>query len=196
MEYYTVYLHTNKINGKKYIGMTCQPPEKRWKNGNGYKNNNSFLSDIEKYGWKSFEHKIIASNLSEIEASVIERIIIELFNLVDKENVYNKMIGGLKSGMKGKHHKESTKEMISSARKKGGFSEEHKKHISEAKKGINHHFAKPVYQYKKDGTFLKKWDYMTKASETLNICKTSISSCCLGHRKSAGGYVWSYEKKE
>ena len=35
---YTVYQHKNKINGKIYIGITMQEPEKRWGvNGRNYK---------------------------------------------------------------------------------------------------------------------------------------------------------------
>lgn len=34
---YTVYIHTNKINNKCYIGITCKKLEERWRtNGSGY----------------------------------------------------------------------------------------------------------------------------------------------------------------
>ena len=50
MNNFYVYIHTNKINNKKYIGITCQNPSKRWRNGNGYKNG-YFAKAIKKYGW-------------------------------------------------------------------------------------------------------------------------------------------------
>ena len=45
---YKVYMHKNKINGKIYIGQTCQEPERRWMNGEGYKTQSLFYNAIKK----------------------------------------------------------------------------------------------------------------------------------------------------
>ena len=71
MNNYIIYCHTNKINGKKYIGQTCQSPQKRWgNNGSEYinKGNIHFKSAILKYGWDNFTHEILYTNLSPQEA--------------------------------------------------------------------------------------------------------------------------------
>ena len=62
IHYYFIYMHINKINNKKYVGITYQnPPEKRWKNGKAYlkTSNPYFYNSIQKYGWESFEHIIL-----------------------------------------------------------------------------------------------------------------------------------------
>lgn len=59
---YSIYIHLNKINDKKYIGITCKKPEIRWANGLGYKKQ-PFWNAITKYGWDNFEHIIIKDNL-------------------------------------------------------------------------------------------------------------------------------------
>lgn len=65
---YCIYKHTNLINGKVYIGQTCQSPEKRFgKNGNGYRGCRYFYNAIECYGWDNFEHEILETNLKDIE---------------------------------------------------------------------------------------------------------------------------------
>ena len=38
---YKVYCHTNKINGKQYIGVTSQPLHRRFRNGEGKVHNTS-----------------------------------------------------------------------------------------------------------------------------------------------------------
>ena len=62
---WVIYKHTNLINGKIYIGQTCQNPEDRWDYGCGYKKHNlHFYNAIKKYGWKEgFSHEIIEKNI-------------------------------------------------------------------------------------------------------------------------------------
>ena len=47
---YSVYMHINKINNKKYVGITSRKPEVRWQNGTAYNRNPHFNAAIEKYG--------------------------------------------------------------------------------------------------------------------------------------------------
>ena len=69
---YIVYCHINNINNKKYIGITCQTPEQRFRNGKGYKSSKYFNSAIIKYGWENFTHTILFEHLSEKEAKTKE----------------------------------------------------------------------------------------------------------------------------
>ena len=104
-----VYCHTNKINGKKYIGITCQKPERRWQNGYGYKTK-YFYNAIQKYGWDNFEHEILRENLSFDDAKQLEiKYIAELHTCIyDSEcNGYNATFGG--DGCLGYKHSEETK---------------------------------------------------------------------------------------
>lgn len=52
--------------------------------------------------------------------------------------------------------------------------------------------SKVVYQYDLNDNFIKKWDSLTQIENELKIKKAYISRVCLGERKSAKGYKWSY----
>lgn len=58
---WTIYKITNTINGKSYIGQTCQKVEDRWsEHKRGKTSKNSPLKRaIEKYGWDNFTKEII-----------------------------------------------------------------------------------------------------------------------------------------
>lgn len=89
-----IYCHTNKINNKKYIGQTCQKPEKRWAKGNGYKNNKHFYKSIQKYGWDNFEHEVLFENLKHEKANQIEITLIHILKTQNPEFGYNIAKGG------------------------------------------------------------------------------------------------------
>lgn len=57
--------------------------------------------------------------------------------------------------------------------------------------------SRPVYQYdKKSGLFIREFESIRCAAIYSDISATSINMCCNSHIKSAGGYIWSYEKTQ
>lgn len=55
---------------------------------------------------------------------------------------------------------------------------------------IHHPLAKKVYQYSKEGKFIKEWNSIAEAGRELSINHSNISMCIKGKRKVAGGFVW------
>ena len=74
---FIVYIHTNIVNGKRYVGITSHKPEERWRRGKGYKHCVLFYKAILKYGWDMFEHEIFAAHLTKEEAENMEVILIK-----------------------------------------------------------------------------------------------------------------------
>lgn len=53
---------------------------------------------------------------------------------------------------------------------------------------------KKVNQYDLKNNLIKHWDSIIDASLKLNIDSSSITKVCRSKRKSAGGYIWKYER--
>lgn len=177
---FKIYIHRNKTNNKVYIGQTCQALEKRWGKGSGYIHNPYFYSAINKYGWDNFEHIVWADNLTQDEANFIEKRLIVLFNTTDRRFGYNCRSGGDNS----KHSQESIEKMRR-VKKGHPVSEECKQRIGRAN-------SKSVNQYTKDGDFVARHESMTQAEVKTGIKFQSISQCCRGIIKTAGGYKWFF----
>lgn len=126
---YCVYCHTNKINGKRYIGQTCLQPENRWRKGEGYKGCIRFYNAIQLYGWDNFTHEILATGLSKEEADTMEIQLIAEYKTQNSLFGYNIAAGGA-SAMT-----EETKRKISESHKGKRHTEESKKKMSKSKKG-------------------------------------------------------------
>ena len=109
---YVVYKHTNLINGKVYIGQSCDYLE-RWRcGGKNYFQSIKFYNAIKKYGWDNFEHEILYENLSKNDADEKEKILIKQYDSINcgynlktggsrgdlSEESLNKMSNSLKRG--------------------------------------------------------------------------------------------------
>lgn len=54
---------------------------------------------------------------------------------------------------------------------------------------------KKINQYDLTNHFIKTWSSLMEASRSLKINKATISFCCQGKRKTAGGFIWKYFEK-
>lgn len=90
---YKVYCHTNKINGKKYIGITCRTLNERWRHGEGYIGQ-PFYSAINKYGWNGFKHEILFENVTCEYACNKEIELIKEYKTYNNKFGYNADMGG------------------------------------------------------------------------------------------------------
>lgn len=218
MENYIVYMHTNKANGKHYIGITSKNAKSRWKLGKGYAKQKRFYSAIKSHGWDGFDHIILFNGLSKQTAEEYETFFIKLFNSNDLEKGYNIENGGVTHKLSeeqkdhlrkintGKRHSEETKRKMSEAHK--GMSTKWltgktasditKQKMSMARRGERNPNSKHhIFQYDLQGNFIAEYEYMGKIKNALNKSNIDhISDCCRGTRRKAYGYMWSYTLEE
>lgn len=180
MSYGFVYMTTNLINGKKYIGQ-----KKYGRNCDSYLGSGRVLKQaIEKYGKENFKREILEECDTKVELDKAEKNWISFYNASNDEMFYNIALGGdgntgligernpyynkghLLEGEKNpfhgrKHSEESKKKMSDSLKGKPKdklrgrtFSEEHKRKLSLANnfKGENH----PLFGKKHSADSLSK----------------------------------------
>ena len=162
---YTVYCHTFP-NGKKYIGITQQEPQRRWRDGKGYEGQ-AVYNAILKYGWKNIKHDILFTGLTKSEAEQKEIELIKALETDSHKHGYNVESGGNASRLSevtkeklskskreyykthkhwnaGKHLSNETRSKISEAHKGKKMSEELKRKQSARFSGKNN----PMYNVK------------------------------------------------
>lgn len=67
------------------------------------------------------------------------------------------------------------------------ITEERRQRMIEVSKG------KTVIQCDLQENIIKEWRSIKSVDRELNICRASITECCKGKRKTAGGYIWIYK---
>ena len=218
---YTVYKHTNKFNNKVYIGITSQKPEQRWgNNGANYKTSPHFYSAIQKYGWDSFKHEILFTELTKEEACLKEQELIKLYNSMNKEFGYNQTSGGecctmsdesklkLSQSMIGNKNgvghpcSDEKKQKISDAQKGRKLTKEHKDKLSKAaskrhipcseskKKTLSQNYPKKRKIYCEELDMV--FESVQECGRQLDIPATNITKLCNGRGKTLKGYHLRY----
>lgn len=205
-----VYLTTNSVNNRKYIGQhTHNKPELDTR----YLGSGKILQQaLDLYGRDKFTTEILEWAESKEELDRLEKSYIERFDAVNSDEFYNILAGGSSLGsgpnhpsygkphngdtsgcnnpMYGKHHSEESKQLIRQNRNPVKLSPKHKQKLIRANIG-NKKRAKTTYQYTVEGVFVNEY---LSASDTKNygFNETCVMYCCQGVQKQHKGFLWSY----
>ena len=186
---YCVYCHTNKINGKRYIGITNNV-KRRWRtNGIEYKpdknmnQNVAFWNAIQKYGWDNFDHEILVDNLTFDEAKQLERYYIHKYQTFigyfDKREDrlgYNSTLGGEGTqGLKGELHPNYGKHLT----------DEQKSKLVDAN-------SIAIDEYSIKGKFIKTWKSCKEACDYYSIDSKNMWELLNGKRISIHNKIFRY----
>ena len=88
-----IYCYRNKINGKRYIGQTINPQQRKSAHiSDSTHIDTKFYRAVRKYGWDNFEYEILAESEDRNVLDKLEVDFIKSFNSI--ENGYNIRSGG------------------------------------------------------------------------------------------------------
>lgn len=209
---YTVYLRTNKINGKQYVGQTenFKNREKDWKCLKARYGSYYFTKDRNKYGIENFDVKILAEVDSREEAWGLEQKFIKELNTMFP-NGYNMSYGGEKSSgykhseeqkkiwsikRKGKHNSPSTefKKGMTPWMKGRKMSEDHREKDRLTHLGKISPKRRPVVQLTLDGKYIKEFSHLMAAAIELGFkSDESIRKACKESWRTSGGFKWMFK---
>jgi group I intron endonuclease len=132
-----VYLITNKLNGKKYVGKTLRTVDYRWAQHKttAFNGNSMFPihAAIRKYGTDAFSVEVLESGLPEPQLSKREmELIDEHRSHIKFQMGYNKAAAGELHPMFGRNHSDETKQAWSETRVGEGNSFFGKNHTEQA----------------------------------------------------------------
>jgi hypothetical protein len=201
---FIVYMHENKIDGKKYVGITSKRPEERWgSNGKNYKNTkyNYFWNAIQKYGWDNFKHNILIEDLSLSDALKNEFRISKEHKTTNPKYGYNGRVGTggnfeVSNILRKKYSEATTGEnnpMYGKKHSKESIIKMTEINIKNAKYGKDNPASKAVKGTNIIDNSEIIFESANQAAKHFNLFNNGhIIECCRGKRKTCKGYRWEY----
>lgn len=197
MSDYVVYVHQNKINGKRYVGITNNTSKRWYGKGKHYNGCPYFYSAIQKYGWDNFAHEVIVRGLTLAEASEMEQYYIAKYKTCDKEYGYNLTRGGQNAPtMLGKHHSEETKRKIGEGNRGKKHSEIQNQQHSAHMKGLMVGSRNPKSTAVRCINTGEIFESQSIAAKAKGVLQSKIYKCCNGQASHTHGLKWEYVELE
>ena len=188
---YTVYRLENVVTKKNYIGVTSLEPKIRWCKGYEGKMKEAIDAFPLDLCWKKH---IEFQTPNKEQALELEAELMKWYDSV--ENGYN--ISSYSGGTYKRSDETRRKISESMTGENNPFygkrhTEETKKKLSESHKGKINAPTKSVLQFSKDGEFIAEYSSAHEAERQTGCYQGNICQCCMGKRKSCGGFIWQYK---
>ena len=162
----SIYIITNNVNKKVYIGMTTQPLEERFK-----------------------QHLRCHRRTNQDKVSYFDKCI----GIIGENHFFIQELLSLKNANKSaliqelkKYEREFVKRYQSNNSRYG---------YNRTAGGDDIHLNdKPIWQYDKNGVFIQEFPSITEAAKQLHLHKSDLGHCCKHNRSVlVGGFRWSYK---
>ena len=224
MRTYYIYKATNKINGKSYVGQTCDFHSRVWQHQRCYeKEDCDFHRAIKEFGFDNFSWEIIETCESEDRACELEKYYIEKFNTY--RDGYNMTKGGkgapyhnaravvlltldgqyikrydsaMDAEIDGFHNADVLLNCKGKRRQTKGymfmFDDEYESNGAKAYRKPKPNGMRSIIQCDMEGNFIQKFKSLQEAASITGTNRTTISGVLSNTYKSANGYIFVYEE--
>ena len=224
MRTYYIYKATNKINGKSYVGQTCDFHSRVWQHQRCYeKEDCDFHRAIKEFGFDNFSWEIIETCESEDRACELEKYYIEKFNTY--RDGYNMTKGGkgapyhnaravvlltldgqyikrydsaMDAEIDGFHNADVLLNCKGKRRQTKGymfmFEDEYESNGAKAYRKPEPNGMRSIIQCDMEGNFIQKFKSLQEAARITGTNRTTISGVLSNTYKSANGYIFVYEE--
>ena len=196
-----VYIWTNKINNKQYIGSHIGT-----ENDNYLGSGKAFNRAIKKYGIDNFERTILEFVEDNNVLREREQYYIDINDAANNKMFYNmksKVGGGFEHINNALNHKQANIDRLKTRWKekphpRGMLGKKHTKENMEKTKAGWKNWAKknllrPVEKYTIDDLFLEEYESISIAAKSVNGNASNIKYTIEGKFKHAYGYKWKYK---